>query len=533
MMISALNFFVHLQVMVAIGGALALLLRRLSRSGILSLNHRAELRLHYLLLGLLAISLWLPMRGEHELSNQPFARVMSEGKMAAGEFHPSAQSRLMVGPVTKASSGVALEACGALVLMLLLAGALLVLRDYLCLRRVLGRAVIFRRIGRVRLAVIDEPVSPFSALTISPLGARTAWVVLPARLLSHSKQASLSIAHELQHHRAGDTIFCHLFGAPLRALCFFHPMRALWSSVVAEIQELACDEALVSQKTISVRDYSECLVSAAETAVRDKAGRAYAAAPSLFSNRRLLLRRIENMYQTKQNKKWVVYALGLTLGCCLAASAGATGNWVSDSRIRMDEAEKLAEDSRRTSDFPVAVNEKVLKYLNYYLGTAKGREKMKSALANLEALRPRLEEKRAKYHAPRELIAVGLIESGFQNLPSSENQVSGAAGIWQFIASTARVFGMRVNNQVDERLDIDMETDAAFRYLVANKLRFNDWLLGVMAYNIGERNLENAIVKLGTRDAWELIKRGIETDNDYLPKFMAAVLILKNPQMLK
>lgn len=522
-----LNAYLHLQVLVAAGALLALCLRALGRLGWLPVSSRSELKLQYLLLALLPAVFFVSRGASSEVKMIPYARVMETGKANADVLLRSAPApKLIVGEPTRSSTGVALESCAWALGLLALAGVFIVLLEYFRLWRALRKAIVFRRIGRVRIAVLEGAVSPFSVR-----GMHCAWVVLPPGALG-----TIAIRHELQHHRALDTLWCHLL-APLRALCFFHPLRAAWSSALSEIQELACDEALVSsqkKKRISVREYSACLVSAAELAVRERSGRAYAAAPSFFSNRRLLKRRIETMYQTKKlQKTWVVYALGLSLSCCLAASAAVTGDLVVDARISMEDAERMADEARRTTDFPIAVNEKVLKYLNFYLGTAKGREMVKSSLSNLEALRARIEAKQALNNAPSELIAVGLIESGYRNLPPSANKVTGAAGIWQFIASTARVFGMRVDSQVDQRLDIDVETDAAFRYLVANKARFNDWLLAVMAYNMGERALENAIVKSGTRDAWELVKRGFENDSDYLPKFMAAVLILKNPQALK
>jgi membrane-bound lytic murein transglycosylase D len=529
--LEALNLFMHLQALVAVSGILAFALRWLGRRSLLPLRARSELRLHYLLLALLPLALFLPSFFERGYQIKPFARVIEAGRAPTQWLRPGSgnSSRLVVGEVTKISQGIALEACAWLLLAALLLGVAMVVADYVRLHRALGRAIVFRRMGRVRIALLDGASSPFSVL-----GPRSAWVVLPPHFLHDPEQRKIAVAHELQHHRSGDTLCCHLF-APLRALCFFHPLRSLWGSVLAEIQELACDEALVSQKKVSVRNYSLCLVSAAETAVRERGGRAYAAAPSLFSNRRLLHRRIETMQsnQKRQNKKWVVYAMACLLSGGVAASAWASGQWVADSRIQMADAEKMVEEARKSSDFPVAVNEKVLKWLHYYLGTTKGRVALRSALANLEALRPRFETHLRKNNAPEELLAVGLIESGYRNLPAKENPYTGAAGIWQFIASTARVFGMRVDDQVDERLDIDLETDAAFRYLVANKIRFNDWLLGVMAYNMGERALDAAIAKSGTRDPWELVKRGYENDSDYLPKFMAALLILKNPQALK
>jgi membrane-bound lytic murein transglycosylase D len=142
-------------------------------------------------------------------------------------------------------------------------------------------------------------------------------------------------------------------------------------------------------------------------------------------------------------------------------------------------------------------------------------------------MRPLLERELADRRVPEELLAVGLIESGFENLPESANPQK-SAGVWQFIPSTARAFGLRVDDVVDERLDVEKETDAAFRYLAANQLRFGNWLLGIMAYNMGERALDAAIQRAGTRDPWKLVAMGHENDRGYLAKFMAGLLILKN-----
>lgn len=524
-----LGFLLQLWSLVALVALVSGGLRLFGRRGWLGLDARTELRLHYFLFALLPLALLVPA-GEAEFRFEPVARVMEPAVPAQASWGAEAPGpRLVVGGVSRSAPHFSVEACVWLAMLSLLLGLLFVSRDYFRLVRFLGGCVTFRKIGRVRLAVFEGQGSPVSAL-----GFSGAWVAVPAAMLG-TPGLRLAVAHEIQHHRSRDTAWCHLF-APLRALCFFHPLLRTWSAVVAEAQELACDEALVSsqKKWISARNYSECLILAAETAAKGMmAGRAYAAAPALFSERRLLKRRIESMYQRKTNRKWIAYALGCVLACGMAVSAGASQQWLVDSRITMREAERMAEEARRGSDFPIAVNDDVLRYLNRYLGTVKGREFLRGALERLEALRPRFEAKLAQHGAPEELLAVGLIESGYRNLPSSENKVSGAAGIWQFIASTARVFGLRVDARVDERLDIDLETDAAFRYLMANKLRFNDWLLGVMAYNMGERALDAAIRKAGTRDAWELVKRGYENDSDYLPKFMAALLILRNPQALK
>ena len=68
----------------------------------------------------------------------------------------------------------------------------------------------------------------------------------------------------------------------------------------------------------------------------------------------------------------------------------------------------------------------------------------------------------------------------------------------------------------DERTNPVLETDAAMRLLVAGKMRFQDWLLSVSAYNAGEERVQEGIDKTGSKDAWTLVGRGFEGDHDYL-----------------
>ena len=132
---------------------------------------------------------------------------------------------------------------------------------------------------------------------------------------------------------------------------------------------------------------------------------------------------------------------------------------------------------------------------------------------------------------PEELIAIPVIESGYRNLPQSSHE-SWGAGIWMFIKSTARNYGLKVNDQVDERLNPELLTDAAMRLLIANRARFDDWQLSVLAYSAGESHVQKAIDQTGSRDPWKIIQAGIGDEPDYLPKLMATILIMKNPHML-
>ena len=216
----------------------------------------------------------------------------------------------------------------------------------------------------------------------------------------------------------------------------------------------------------------------------------------------------------------------------MSGVAFAAKNLVQDRRISFEQAQTLAQKAQADSAFPIVVNDLVLKQLNRFIGTPEGRDYMHSALQRMQGYQPMIEGKIRKYHLPSELMAIPIIESGYQNLEQTSHAGWGA-GLWMFIVPTARAFGLTVDKKTDERLDPQILTDAAMRYLSSNQLRFRDWNLAILAYNIGEASLQKAIDKNGTRDAWDLIRAGSENDRDYLPKVMAAILILKNPEVIQ
>lgn len=210
----------------------------------------------------------------------------------------------------------------------------------------------------------------------------------------------------------------------------------------------------------------------------------------------------------------------------------ASKGFVHDRRMTMAEAEALVTQMKDSSQVPLVINERVLKQLNRYVGTVEGRSFMRKSLQRMESYRDLVTQKLNEYRVPLELMAVPIVESGYQNLSQKKNQKTKAAGLWQFIAPTARVYGLRVSEQADDRLSADLLTDAAARYLLSNHLRFKDWRLSLMAYNLGEQALQRAIIKNGTKDPWELIENGAENDRDYLPKVIAAIVVMKNPSLV-
>jgi membrane-bound lytic murein transglycosylase B len=122
---------------------------------------------------------------------------------------------------------------------------------------------------------------------------------------------------------------------------------------------------------------------------------------------------------------------------------------------------------------------------------------------------------------PDEIAAIVLVESGGQPTALSPR---GARGIWQFMPDTARRFGLSINSETDDRLDIPKSTRAAARYLHVLHAQFGDWSLALAAYNAGEIVVRNAVLRSGSNDFAVLSsKRLIPAETRaYVPAVMAA-----------
>lgn len=126
---------------------------------------------------------------------------------------------------------------------------------------------------------------------------------------------------------------------------------------------------------------------------------------------------------------------------------------------------------------------------------------------------------------PQDLAYLPLIESGFN--PRAYSRAH-AAGIWQFIPSTGKLYGLRNNYWMDERRDAVKATIAAIRYLKKLHGDFGHWHLALAAYNCGEGGLGRAIARCKTNDYWQL-QLPKETMN-YVPLYLAALTIAKDPE---
>jgi membrane-bound lytic murein transglycosylase D len=129
---------------------------------------------------------------------------------------------------------------------------------------------------------------------------------------------------------------------------------------------------------------------------------------------------------------------------------------------------------------------------------------------------------------PYELVYLPLIESGYSVKACSR---AGAVGMWQFMASTALLYRLRVDYWVDERRDPFKSSEKAADYLRDLHEFFNSWELALAAYNAGSRSVSRAIDKGKTRDYWKLCALGLlkRETREYVPRFYAAAAIAGNP----
>jgi membrane-bound lytic murein transglycosylase D len=129
---------------------------------------------------------------------------------------------------------------------------------------------------------------------------------------------------------------------------------------------------------------------------------------------------------------------------------------------------------------------------------------------------------------PEELAFVAMIESGFNPLAVSR---AGAKGLWQFMAGTARQYGLRVDQWVDERLDPEKSTNAAAAYFRDLYQQFGSWALAKAAYNAGDVKVVNAMRAVGSNDFWILARsRFLKPETkEFVPAIHAATVIGRDP----
>jgi membrane-bound lytic murein transglycosylase D len=199
---------------------------------------------------------------------------------------------------------------------------------------------------------------------------------------------------------------------------------------------------------------------------------------------------------------------------------------LSENKISED---KIKDGPEIVSDY--SSNDVALKAVekNVSLFSEKIRERFSVWLSRsgqyLELMKKILKER----NVPEEIVFLPLIESGFNPYAYSPAR---AAGYWQFIASTAKKYGLAITWWKDERRDPVKSTVAAANYLNDLYQMFGSWNLAMAAYNAGEGKILKALNRTKTDDYWSLLGTNQikKETKDYVPKFIAASLIANSPE---
>jgi len=178
-------------------------------------------------------------------------------------------------------------------------------------------------------------------------------------------------------------------------------------------------------------------------------------------------------------------------------------------------------------NIPMVLNDSVENHLEYF--KTRGRDAFQLWLDRSARYIPLMKEIFKQKNLPEDLVYIAMIESGFNPYAVSWAK---AVGPWQFMSATGKLYGLKIDWWIDERKDPVKSTVAAAEHLKDLRNLFGSWPLAMASYNAGAGKVQRAVLRTRSEDFWDLkASRYIrkETKN-YVPKFMAATIIAKNPE---
>lgn len=205
---------------------------------------------------------------------------------------------------------------------------------------------------------------------------------------------------------------------------------------------------------------------------------------------------------------------------------GVAGEIPLADELRLEGKEWLR--SLALPNMPVALNTRVVRYLEFYRDTPRGQAIARTWAQKVGRYTPAMKAVFTRFSLPTDLVYLSLIESGHNPTIFSP---AGAAGLWQFIPESGRIYGLTVDRWVDERLDPQRSTEAAARYLSDLRRRFGSWELAMAAYNMGQTGLLKVMRQYNTNDFWRLTEYEAALPWEttlYVPKIQAIAIVMNN-----
>jgi membrane-bound lytic murein transglycosylase D len=200
---------------------------------------------------------------------------------------------------------------------------------------------------------------------------------------------------------------------------------------------------------------------------------------------------------------------------------------LTESEKQVSSEDILAlEQAQRNVNFTFTLNPLIQQYINYY--QSRGRSTMDSGLRRSGQYMRLARKIFAEEGVPLDVTWLGQVESAWK--PKAVSWAS-ASGLWQFIPSTGRMYGLRQNAYIDERNSYEQATRASARHLKDLAKRYNgNWELAMAAYNTGAGNIDRAISRAGSPNFWMIYPYIAQETRNYVPNILAVILIAKNPE---